>query len=61
MPPVRPIDNLTYTYDLAGHINKRGGLLFQSILPTAVSNAIYDAAKRLTSRTAAGGPHRLRL
>jgi RHS repeat-associated protein len=48
------LGTLTYGYDLAGHIVSRGGTLFQSILPEAVTNASYDLANRLTSRTAAG-------
>jgi RHS repeat-associated protein len=46
--------NLTYTYDLAGHVSARGGSLFQSVLPGAVTNATYNLANRLTARTAAG-------
>jgi YD repeat-containing protein len=48
------LGNLTYGYDLAGHISTRGGSLFQSILPAAITSATYDAANRLTKRTAAG-------
>jgi RHS repeat-associated protein len=32
----------------------RGGTLFQSVLPAAVTSASYDLANRLTSRTASG-------
>jgi RHS repeat-associated protein len=45
---------LTYGYDMAGRITSRGGTLFQSVLPSAVTSATYDLANRLTSRTAAG-------
>jgi hypothetical protein len=45
---------LTYTYDLAGRVAARGGTLFQSLLPAAVTSASYDLANRLTARTAAG-------
>jgi YD repeat-containing protein len=48
------IGDLTYGYDLAGHVVARGGSLFQSVLPTAVTSASYDLANRLTARTAAG-------
>ena len=45
---------MTYAYDKAGHIASRGGTLFQSVLPAAVTSATYDLANRLTARTAAG-------
>lgn len=48
------LGELTYGYDLTGHIISRGGSLFQSILPGAVTSSSYDLANRLTSRTAAG-------
>jgi RHS repeat-associated protein len=48
------LGNLTYAYDNAGNVASRGGTLFQSILPGAVTSAAYDAANRLTSRTVAG-------
>ncbi|WP_456726759.1 RHS repeat-associated core domain-containing protein [Bradyrhizobium sp. USDA 3397] len=48
------LGNLTYSYDAAGHIVSRGGTLFQSLLPTAVTSAMYDPANRLSARTAAG-------
>jgi YD repeat-containing protein len=48
------LGNLTYGYDLAGRVNARGGSLFQSVLPSAVTSATYDLANRLTARTAAG-------
>src|SRR5438132_7310100 len=38
----------------AGHVSTRGGSLFQSVLPAAVTGAAYDLANRLTARTAAG-------
>jgi hypothetical protein len=45
---------LTYGYDLAGRVDARGGSLFQSVLPGAVSTASYNLGNRLTSRSAAG-------
>ena len=48
------LGTLTYTYDLAGHVSTRGGTLFQSVLPTAVTSTTYNAANRLTTRVAAG-------
>jgi RHS repeat-associated protein len=48
------LGTLTYGYDLAGRVNARGGSLFQSLLPAAVTSASYDLANRLTSRTASG-------
>jgi RHS repeat-associated protein len=48
------LGTLTYGYDASGHINSRGGTLFQSVLPAAVVSASYDLANRLTSRTVAG-------
>lgn len=48
------LGDLTYGYDLAGHVVARGGSLFQSVLPAAVTSATYDLANRLTARTAAG-------
>jgi RHS repeat-associated protein len=48
------LGTLTYGYDLAGRVVARGGTLFQSVLPAAVTSASYDLANRLTSRTAAG-------
>ena len=45
---------MIYGYDLAGRIISRGGSLFQSILPSAVTSAAYDPANRLTMRVAAG-------
>ena len=40
---------LTYGYDLAGRIAARGGSLFTSVLPAAVTSAVYDASNKLTS------------
>jgi YD repeat-containing protein len=34
--------------------SRRGGSLFQSVMPAAVTSASYDLANRLTSRTVAG-------
>ena len=48
------LGTLTYTYDLAGRVILRGGTLFQSLLPAALTSASYDLANRLTARTAAG-------
>ena len=48
------LGTLTYSYDLAGHVSSRGGTLFQSVLPAAVTSATYSLANRLTARTAAG-------
>jgi RHS repeat-associated protein len=48
------LGDLTYGYDLAGRVSARGGSLFQSVLPAAVTSAAYDLANRLTARTAAG-------
>ena len=48
------LGSVSYSYDAAGHIVGRGGTLFQSILPSAVSSATYDLANRLTARTVAG-------
>src|SRR5262249_31644798 len=48
------LGTVTYGYDLAGRVVARGGTLFQSVLPAAVTSASYDLANRLTSRTAAG-------
>lgn len=48
------LGTLTYGYDLAGRIASRGGTLFQALLPAAVTSASYDAANRLTTRTASG-------
>ena len=48
------LGTLTYAYDLAGRISSRGGTLFQSVLPAAVTSATYDIASRMTARTAAG-------
>ena len=48
------LGTLTYTYDKAGHVASRGGTLFQSVLPAAVTSATYNLANRLTARTAAG-------
>jgi RHS repeat-associated protein len=48
------LGTLTYGYDLAGRVNARGGSLFQSLLPAAVTSVSYDLANRLTSRTASG-------
>jgi RHS repeat-associated protein len=45
---------LTYSYDMTGRITSRGGSLFQSVLPSALTTASYDLANRLTSRTVAG-------
>jgi RHS repeat-associated protein len=39
---------LTYGYDNAGRVASRGGTLFQSVLPAAVTSASYDADNRLT-------------
>jgi RHS repeat-associated protein len=48
------LGTLTYGYDLAGRVVVRGGTLFQSVLPAAVTSASYDLANRLTARTASG-------
>jgi RHS repeat-associated protein len=48
------LGTITYGYDLAGRVVARGGTLFQSVLPAAVTSASYDLANRLTARTAAG-------
>jgi RHS repeat-associated protein len=48
------LGTLTYGYDLAGRVVARGGTLFQSVLPAAVTSASYDLANRLTARTASG-------
>jgi YD repeat-containing protein len=48
------LGTVTYGYDLAGRVVARGGTLFQSVLPAAVTSASYDLANRLTARTAAG-------
>jgi RHS repeat-associated protein len=48
------LGTLTYGYDLAGRVVTRGGRLFQSALPAAVTSASYDLANRLTARTASG-------
>src|SRR4051794_29286610 len=48
------LGTLTYACDLAGRVTARGGTLFQSVLPAAVTSASYDLANRLTARTAAG-------
>ena len=48
------LGTLTYAYDLAGHVSSRGGTLFQSVLPSAVTSATYNLANRMTARTAAG-------
>ena len=48
------LGTLTYAYDLAERISSRGGTLFQSVLPAAVTSATYDIASRMTARTAAG-------
>ena len=48
------VGTLTYAYDKAGRISSRGGTLFQSVLPAAVTSATYDIANRMTARTAAG-------
>jgi RHS repeat-associated protein len=48
------LGTLTYGYDLAGRITSRGGTLFQSVLPPALTSATYNAANRLTARVAAG-------
>lgn len=42
------VGTLTYAYDALGHVASRGGSLFQSVLPAAVTSASYDAANRLT-------------
>ena len=50
------IGNFTYGYDLAGRQISRGGTLFQSVLPVAMTSASYDAANRMINRiTASGG------
>jgi RHS repeat-associated protein len=48
------LGDLTYGYDLAGRVSARGGSLFQSVLPAAVTSATYNLANRLTARTTAG-------
>jgi len=48
------LGTLTYGYDLAGRLVARGGSLFQSVLPAAVTSASYDLASRLTARTVSG-------
>jgi hypothetical protein len=41
---------VTYTYDTAGRISARGGSLFKSVLPTAITGtATYNADNQLTS------------
>ena len=42
------LGTLTYSYDAANRISSRGGTLFQSVLPAAVTSASYDVADRLT-------------
>ena len=49
------VGTLTYAYDNAGRISARGGTLFQSIFPAAVTSATYDADNRLTAWAAASG------
>jgi RHS repeat-associated protein len=51
----RVLGNLTYGYDLAGNQISRGGTLFQSVLPAAVTSGGYDAANRLNQWTVPGG------
>ena len=48
------LGTLTYSYDQAGRVSSRGGTLFQSVLPAAVTSATYSLANRLTARTIAG-------
>ena len=48
------LGTLTYGYDAAGRIVARGGTLFQSVLPQAVTSATYDLGNRLTQRIASG-------
>ena len=48
------LGTLTYMYDAAGRIVARGGTLFQSVLPQAVTSATYDLGNRLTQRIASG-------
>jgi RHS repeat-associated protein len=43
------LGTLTYAHDLAGRIVDRGGTLFQSVLPAAVTSGSYDANNRLTA------------
>jgi len=45
----------SYAYDAAGKLTSRGGTLFQSVLPTALTTATYDADNRLTAWTTSGG------
>jgi RHS repeat-associated protein len=51
----RMLGTLTYGYDLAGNQISRGGTLFQSVLPAAVTSGGYDAANRLNQWTVPGG------
>jgi RHS repeat-associated protein len=44
------VGDVTYTYDTAGRISTRGGSLFKSVLPTAITGtATYNADNQLTS------------
>ena len=43
------------SYDKAGRVSGRGGTLFQSVFPTALTSATYDVDNRLTAHTTAGG------
>jgi hypothetical protein len=49
------VGTLTYGYDNAGRIANRGGTLFQSVLPSAVTSATYNADNRLTNWTTPSG------
>ena len=49
------VGSLSYGTDAAGRIVARGGSLFQSVPPAAVTSASYDAANRLTHWITAGG------
>lgn len=49
------LGTLTYAYDAAGRISLRGGTLFQSIFPVALTSAAYDPDNRLTTWVTASG------
>jgi RHS repeat-associated protein len=49
------VGTLTYQYDAAGRISNRGGTLYQSVLPTAMTSATYDADNRLKQSTTPTG------
>ena len=49
------VGTLTYGYNAIGLIASAGGTLFQSVLPTTLSSASYDADNRLKQRVTPNG------